>query len=118
MSNISTGSRAQTIQIEITRWSTDGERDRLLGILKAKGEDALLTALQQAPKVGSIRTPDSLAYNLHFAREQEWGDGGRRIFMATDRPISFWEAAHRHAIVGIPVHAHRDAHEPRRQGRG
>jgi hypothetical protein len=95
MSNLSAGNRAQTIQIDITRWSTDGERDRLIDILKQKGEDALLETLQQTPTVGTIRTPDSIAYDLHFAREQAWGDGGRRIFLATDRPISFWEAANR-----------------------
>ncbi|RPH39535.1 MAG: hypothetical protein EHM91_12230 [Planctomycetota bacterium] len=95
LSSVSIGDRARTIQIDISRWSTDGERDRLLATLKQKGEDALLDALQDTPKVGRIRTPDSIGYDLHFASHQPWGDGGRRIFIATDRPIGFWEAANR-----------------------
>jgi hypothetical protein len=102
MSNVSMGVRSQTIDIEITRWSTDAERDRLLGILKQKGENALLQALQDLPKVGYIRTPDSIGYDLHFAREHEWGDGGRRVFIATDRPIGFWEAANRPRVSDYP----------------
>lgn len=105
MSNIPTGTsgRAQTVEIEITRWSTDAERDRMITLLKDKGQDALLKALQDAPKVGYIRTPDSLAYDLHFAREREWGDGGRRIFLATDRPIGFWEASNRPRSLDYPL---------------
>lgn len=87
------GPAAQTVDIEITRWSTDGERDQLLSVLKERGENALLSALQKLPKVGYLRTPNSLAYDLHFARQHPWGDGGRRVVMATDRYISFWEAA-------------------------
>jgi hypothetical protein len=102
LSNISIGARTQTVQIDVTRWSTDGERDRLLNVLKAKGESALLDALRDVPKVGTIRTPDSLAYDLHFARSQPYGDGGRRIFIATDRPISFWEAANRTRSFDYP----------------
>lgn len=93
LSNIDVGPAAQTIQIEITRWSTDGERDRLLEVLKERGPDALLDALQDLPRVGFIRTPTSLGYDLRFARQVPWGDGGRRIFIATDRYLNFWEIA-------------------------
>jgi hypothetical protein len=98
------GAAAQTLQIEIeiTRWSTDGERDRLLTTLKEKGENALLNELQKLPKVGYFRTPDSLSYDLHFARETPWGDGGRRIFIATDRYISFWEAVNQTRSMQYP----------------
>lgn len=102
LSNVSTGSAAQTIQIEITRWSTDGERDRLLTILKEKGESALLSGLQKLPKVGNFRTPNSLGYDLHFARQHPWGDGGRRIFIATDRYINFWEVANQTRSTQYP----------------
>jgi hypothetical protein len=93
LSNIDVGPAAQTVQVEITRWSTDGERDRLLSTLKEKGPEALLSLLQKMPRVGYIRTPTSLGYDLRFARQTPYGDGGRRIFIATDRYISFWEVA-------------------------
>ncbi len=86
------GPLATQVDIDIKQWSTDGQRDNLLNILKTKGEQALLGTLQKQPVVGTIRTPDSLAYDLHYARSQPWGDGGQQIILATDRPIGFWEA--------------------------
>lgn len=100
--NAPAGAATATVQIQITRWSTDGERDRLLTTLRENGEKALLTALQKLPKVGSIRTPSSVGYDLHFARQQPWGDGGRRIFIATDRYINFWEVANQTRTLDYP----------------
>jgi hypothetical protein len=101
MSNIGTGATA-TVDITINRWSTDAERDRLMGIFKEKGPDALLDALRDVPPVGTIRTPDSLAYDLRFARELPGEDGGRQIILVTDRPIGFWEAANRPRTFDYP----------------
>jgi hypothetical protein len=86
---------ATSIDIVIERWTGDPERDRLLAVFKKGGPDALLNALRDTKRVGSIRTPDSLAYDLHYARQMPGEDGGRRIVIATDRPIGFWEAANR-----------------------
>jgi hypothetical protein len=93
LSNVQAGPVAQTVEIVINHWSTDATRDRLLTVLKEKGEQALLSELQKMPKVGYIRTPNSLAYDLRFARQAPYGDGGRRIFIATDRYVNFWELA-------------------------
>ncbi len=87
------GRPAQTVEIEIRHWSTDGQRDQLLQVLRDKGQDAMLDVLQKMPVVGSIRTPDTLAYDLHYARSQPWGDGGEQVLIATDRYINYWEAA-------------------------
>ncbi len=84
---------ARQVDIRINHWSSEGERDRLLDILRTKGGDALLAALQKLPAVGTIRTPDSIGYDLHYARHQPWGDGGEQVLIATDRPINYWEAA-------------------------
>ena len=85
------GPRAGTLDIVIERWSTDEERDTLRGLLIEKGSDALLKALQGIkPRVGYIRTSTSLGWDVQFAREQPIGDG-RRVTIATDRPMSFWE---------------------------
>jgi len=102
LSNINVGPVAQTIQVEITRWSTDGERDRLLNVLKEKGPRALLSELQGMPRVGYFRTPTSLGYDLRFARQRPWGDGGREIFIATDRYINFWEVANQTRSLDYP----------------
>ena len=62
-----------------------------------KGADALLEKLQKMPRVGYIRDANggSVGWDLHFARERKLDDGGRQIVLATDRPISAWEAFNR-----------------------
>lgn len=96
------GSGAGTVQISITRWSTEQERQRLIETLQTKGPNALLEALRDTRSVGTIRTPDSLGYPLHYAHQAPLEDGGRRIVIATDRPISFWEQVNRPRTVDYP----------------
>src|SRR5262245_4036244 len=90
------------VQIDINRWSTTAEREALLNTLKKQGAHKLLDALQGTKPVGIIKTPDSLGYDLHFANQTPLPDGGRRIVIATDRPIGFWEAAHRPRTIDYP----------------
>ena len=52
--------------------------------------------------VGTIKTPDSLAYDLRYAHETAGEDGGRRIVIATDRPIGFWEARRNGRTLDYP----------------
>jgi hypothetical protein len=89
------------VDIVINRWSTDAERGRLIEALK-KGEDALLQTVRDLKPVGSIQTPGSVAYDLRYANETPGEDGGRHIFLATDRPIGFWEAAHQPRTINYP----------------
>ncbi len=91
-----------TVEIVVNRWSTDAERDRLLTVLEEKGPNTLLDALREIPRVGYIRTPDSIGYDLHFARRAPGEDGGERIVLATDRYISFWEARNRPRTIDYP----------------
>jgi hypothetical protein len=88
--NLASG--AGTVLIDVTRWSTPAETEMLAQTLMQKGPQELLSQLQQQTPTGTIRTPDSLAYELRFAHQAPDKDGGRRIVLATDRPIGFWEA--------------------------
>jgi hypothetical protein len=93
MSNLAGRTKAGTIDIVIDRWSTAAERDRLLAALKEGGTDALLRALQKVKDpAGYIRDPASVGYPLRFAWRVPMPDGGERIIVATDRPVSFLEA--------------------------
>jgi hypothetical protein len=85
--------RADMVQIAIERWSSEAERDTLLDTLRTQGEGQMLSALEKAPRVGYIRTPDRLGWDLHYASSTPTEDGGQEIVIATDRPIRFWEAA-------------------------
>lgn len=110
MSNIATGANA-TIDIRVDRWSTPQEREQLITTFLNKGQDALLRALQKAPVKGRMRIPGymgpdphnyRLGWDLRYAWEFPGEDGGRRIVIATDRYIGFWEARNQPRTVDYP----------------
>jgi len=90
------------VEMAIEKWSTDEDHDRLMNVLIEQGPDKLLEALQKMPRVGYIRTPNSIGYDLHYAHRTQTADGGERIVMATDRYIGFWEAANRPRTIDYP----------------
>jgi hypothetical protein len=105
--NMNSGPKTATVDISIERWSTDAERDALLAILveekdRHRANQALLKALQKMPKAGYIRTPQTLAWDLRYARQNPMEDGGRQIVVATDRPIGFWEARNQPRSMDYP----------------
>jgi len=100
--NNNLASGAGTVLIRVTRWSAEAETQQLLSTLKTKGPDKLLDELSGMKSVGTIRTPDSLAYDLRYAHQGPAEDGGRQIVLATDRPIGFWEAARQPRTIQYP----------------
>jgi hypothetical protein len=100
--NNNLASGAGTVLMRVTRWSTEAERARLISTLKSQGPDKLLDELKDMQPVGTIRTPDSLAYDLRYAHQSPAPDGGRQIVLATDRPIGFWEASHQPRTIQYP----------------
>lgn len=97
-----TGPVAGQLDITITRWSPESETDRFLAALKKGGQDQLIDEFGDVKPVGTIRTPGSLAYDLRFAQQEDLGDGLRRIVLATDRPMSFYEVVNRPQSVEYP----------------
>ena len=84
---------AGVVQIGVERWSTDQEREALITTLKEKGSEALLDALVKLPPVGYIKMPDTLGWDLYYARQTELPNGGKRVILATNRPLRFGEVA-------------------------
>ena len=89
------------VDINITRWTTDAEREALFSVLAEKGQEGLINALRKQNETGWIRvTGPSLRGSItafpserfRYAREITREDGSRRIVMALDRPISMYEA--------------------------
>jgi len=95
--------RAGQVLINVDRWSTAADREKLVGSLMSEGSsDDLLKAVQDGKSVGRIRTPDSIGYDLKYAQQRPGKDGGRDIVLVTDRPISFWEAVNRPRSIDYP----------------
>jgi hypothetical protein len=93
---------AGTIEIVVNRWSTDAQRDRLMSVMMNKGPEKLLDALQDMPRMGYIKTPDRIGWDLHFARKMPGQDGGERVVLVTDRRIGFWEARNQPRSIDYP----------------
>jgi len=105
--NMNSGPSTATVDFTINRYSTDAEREKLLAIINEEKDvyrmnQKLLSALQKMPKVGYIRTPDRLAWDLRYARQAPLEDGGRQLVLATDRPVGFWEARNRPRTMDYP----------------
>ena len=90
------------VEIVVNRWSTDSQRDTLMSTLMSKGPDKLLDKLQDMPRMGYIRTPDSIGWDIHFARRTPQPEGGERVVLVTDRRIGFWEAANQPRSIDYP----------------
>jgi hypothetical protein len=94
--------RTSTVDMVVNRWSTESERKRLLAVLAEKGPEKLLDVLQDIPRVGYFRTPQSVGWDLHYATLTPMPEGGERVVLATDRRIPFWEARNRPRSIDYP----------------
>ena len=101
--NMGSGPKAGVIDITLERLTTAEERDNLIAAFVEGGQDKLLSALQKVkPRVGFIRTPNSLGYDLQYAWRIVNSDGTSRIIIGTDRPINFWEASRQPRTMDYP----------------
>ena len=97
-----TPAAAGNIDITVTRWSTEAETKRLVTALQEGGHEALLERLQDVEPVGRIYAPGTLGFDLRYAHAEDIGDGIRRIVLATDRPMSFYEVVNRPRTADYP----------------
>jgi hypothetical protein len=126
MSTAAPGSTA-VMDIRITRWSNEKEREGLIVTAVEKGQDALLRALQKMPKHGRMsipgwRGPDPhnvrLGWDLHYAFVTPLDGGGHRIGIATDRYIGFWEARDQPRTIDYPFNLIEIRLDPSGKGQG
>lgn len=88
------GPRGQVrLDIDIERWSTEEERAALIEALKTDAARALPEELHRFERVGRIRELQQLGHDLNYSREVPMEGGGRRIILATDRPLGFAEVS-------------------------
>jgi hypothetical protein len=93
---------AGNIDIQVDRWSSDAEREKLINTLTTKGADKLLDVLQDLPVKGNFRAPGQLGWDIRFARHYATDEGGERVVLATDRPIGFLESANQPRSINYP----------------
>jgi len=112
MTNVSAPrGNAGIMQIRISGWSATATRQRLIDTVLAKGQDALLSALQKEPSRGRISLPNwqgadpqnyRLGWDLRYTAHDALPDGGERIVIATDRQMSMWEVRERPRTYDYP----------------
>ena len=81
------GLGAALLEIAIRRWSTDAERDELVAGVREKGTRELVRLPQRQKSVGTIRSMVGGGYDLRFAAQEPAAEGGRHLFIMTDRPM-------------------------------
>lgn len=78
------------LSLDVDRWSTDVERDRLIQTIAESGVEKLLTAFRDVGRVGTLRWPGGLEYPVRYARRESRPDGGSEIVLVVDRPLWLW----------------------------
>jgi len=93
---------AGNIDIQVDRWSSNAEHDRLINALTTKGDDKLLDVLRDLPVKGNFRAPGQLGWDIRYAHHDATEEGGERVVLATDRPIGFLEQANQPRSINYP----------------
>jgi len=85
----SVGGKTMPFDFRITRYTTDGEVDELAALLKAKGQDALRSALEKL-NAGRLNPVGSVGNDIAVARKRQVGSE-TVITIVTARSMSFAE---------------------------
>jgi hypothetical protein len=79
------------MNVYIEGTTSNGDRDELIAILKQKGQDGVVSKLEDTKDLGRVAPTGSVGTGMRFVRIRPAKDGGLHIVMATNRPISFPE---------------------------
>jgi hypothetical protein len=85
------GSDPGLVQVRVTRWATDADRDLLTDALMKDGQDGLLDELSKLPPAGVIRTPGTAGYTFRYARRIPSPTGDETLLVIIGRPIGLAE---------------------------
>jgi hypothetical protein len=102
--NMGDMTRAATamIDIDISRWSTDAERDRLAAAIDQKRPDRMVSVLRDLPRVGVLHSPGAVGIPFYYGRKLVAPDKTEQILLITERPIDFQYAWSRPGVGNYP----------------
>jgi hypothetical protein len=79
------------VTIYITGWTSDQQVQDYISVLKEKGPDGLVSAMEKASDVGRLAPTGYVGSGFRFARYKPTANGGLHIVMVTNRPMAFGE---------------------------
>ncbi|MGB7438473.1 MAG: hypothetical protein WBW49_23890, partial [Candidatus Acidiferrum sp.] len=88
----STNGKSFGLTIYVKGLTSDGDIQELVGILKEKGQDGVVSAMGKMEDKGRVSPTASVGTGVRVVRIRPSKNGGQHIVLATDRPISFGEA--------------------------
>jgi hypothetical protein len=92
------------MSVDIDRWSTEADRERLRATVAESGEEKLLDAFRGVSRVGTLRWPGGLEYAVLYARSNSRPDGGTDVVLVVDRPLwRWWESKDAATMYGYTV---------------
>ena len=81
----------ETLKIDLLRWSTAAEAEKLAAAFTEKDAKQWAQALEGAPTVGYIwASGESLGYSVRYAQHFPLPGGGERVIVASDRQLGSW----------------------------
>ena len=84
--------RMTELNIYIDGYTADDEATQLRTLLKTKGPDALLNTVEKMKEKGRVAVVGTTGWSIPVVRRHPAKDGGRRIVLFGNRPLSFYEA--------------------------
>ncbi len=79
------------VTVYITAWTSDDQVKDYVSVLKEKGPNGLVSAMEKASDVGRLSPAGFVGSAFRFARFRPTANGGAHIVMVTNRPMSFGE---------------------------
>jgi len=79
------------LNVYIDAVSPEGQVDELIEILRQKGQDGLVSALEKSKDLGRVSPTGSVGTTMRVVLINPRPDGGQHIVLATNRPIAFGE---------------------------
>lgn len=96
------GPAATLVQIDIDRWSTDDEHNRLVDPLATNKQSDAATVLRNLPRVGMLRALDLGGDPIYYARKTVSRDKSEQILLIAIRPMRSFERAMKPNMSAFP----------------